>query len=187
MKNLKAEMFNKKASDPKNKPNLILEELMLQHGQKIADIGAGGGYFALQFAEAVGKDGKVFAVDTNPQFLDFIKETSKEKGLDNVVTIPAEKDKPTLLGEKLNLIFVRNVCHHLANRAEYFKKLKDALRPEGRVAIIEYQNGKMFSFHRLFGHYVPKGRIIKEMEDAGYQLEKDLDFLPEQSFTIFHV
>jgi arsenite methyltransferase len=187
MKNLKAEMFNKKASDPKNKPNLILEALRLQHGQKIADIGAGGGYFSLQFAEAVGTGGQVFAVETNPQFLDFIKKTAKEKGLNNVVTILTEKDKPTLLGENLNLIFMRNVCHHLAKRTEYFKKLKHALKPEGRIVIIEYRSGQGFSFHRLFGHYVPKERVIKEMEEAGYQLEKDLDFLPEQSFTVFHV
>ena len=186
MKNPKAEMFNKKASDPKNKPNLILEALGLQHGQKIADIGAGGGYFSLQFAEAVGTDGQVFAVDTDPKFLDFIKKTAKEKGLDNVVTILTEKDKPTLLGENFNLIFMRNVCHHLANRAEYFKKLKDALKPRGKIVIIEYRGGKGFSFHRLFGHYVPKERIIKEMKEAGFQLKEDLDFLPEQSFTVFH-
>jgi arsenite methyltransferase len=187
MKNLKAEMFNKKASDPKNKPDLILKVLRLQHGQKIADIGAGGGYFSLQFAEAVGTDGRVFAVDTNPKFLDFIKKTAKEKGSNNVVTVLAEKDNPTLLGNNLNLIFMRNVCHHLANRAEYFKELKNALKPEGRIAIIEYRCVNGFSFHRLFGHYVPKEKIIKEMEQAGYQLEKDLDFLPEQSFTVFHV
>jgi arsenite methyltransferase len=187
MKNLKAEMFNKKAADPKNKPNLILKVLKLQHGQKIADIGAGGGYFSLQFAEAVGTDGQVFAVDTNPQFLDFIKKAAKEKGLNNVVTILTEKDKPTLLGENLNLIFMRNVCHHLADRAEYFKKLKHALKPRGRIVIIEYRGGQGFSFHRLFGHYVPKEKVIKEMEEVGYQLEKDLDFLPEQSFTVFHI
>ena len=187
MKNFKAEMFNKKASDPKNKPDLILKVLRLQHGQKIADIGAGGGYFSLQFAEAVGTDGRVFAVDTNPKFLDFIKKTAKEKGSNNVVTVLAEKDNPTLLGNNLNLIFMRNVCHHLANRAEYFKEMKNALKPEGRIAIIEYRRVNGFSFHRLFGHYVPKEKIIKEMEQAGYQLEKDLDFLPEQSFTVFHV
>ena len=61
-------MFNRKASDPKNKPDEILEALELQQGQRVADIGAGGGYFSLRFAEAVGKDGRVFAVDTNPKF-----------------------------------------------------------------------------------------------------------------------
>ena len=85
--NGKARMFNKKASDPKNKPDWVLDRLALQSGNIVADIGAGGGYFSLRFAEAVGKDGVVFAVDTNSGFLKFIKERAKEKGLDNVETI----------------------------------------------------------------------------------------------------
>jgi len=185
MRNLKAEMFNRKASDPKNKPDEILEALALQQGQNVADIGAGGGYFSLRFAEAVGKDGQMFAVDTNPKFLEFIKDNAKKKGLDNVETVLTAEDNPTLPEKSIDLIFMRNVCHHLPNRAEYFKKSKDALKPEGRIAIIEYRAGGRFSFHRKFGHYVPKEIIIDEMKEAGYQLENDLDFLPEQSFTIF--
>lgn len=188
MRNLKAEIFNRKASDPKNKPDEILEALALQQGQMVADIGAGGGYFSLRFAEAVGKNGRVFAVDTNPNFLEFIKNSAKEKGLNNIEVILAMEDNPTLPEQSMDLIFMRNVCHHLSNRVEYFKKLKDALKPEGRIAIIEYRaSGGRFSFHRKFGHYVPKETIIAEMKDAGYRLEKDLDFLPEQSFIIFSV
>jgi hypothetical protein len=71
------------------------------------------------------------------------------------------------------------------NKSEYFKKLKDALKPEARIAIIEYRAGGRFSFHRKLGHYVPKEIIIAEMKEARYRLENDLDFLPEQSFTIF--
>ena len=66
----KAKMFNKKASDPKNKPDQIIETLGLQPGQTIADIGAGGGYFSLRFADAVGRKGVVYAIDTNPEFLE---------------------------------------------------------------------------------------------------------------------
>ena len=79
-------MFNRKASDPKNKPDEILKALALQQGQKVADIGAGGGYFTLRFTEAVEKDGRVFAVDTNPKFLEVIKNSAKKRGLDNVET-----------------------------------------------------------------------------------------------------
>jgi arsenite methyltransferase len=184
--NSKAEMFNSKASNPKNKPNEVLNALELQQGQNVADIGAGGGYFASRFAEIVGADGRVFAVDTDQNFLDFVKNSAKEKGLANVETVLAAKDSIALPEKSLDLIFMRNVCHHLPDRPEYFKKLKAALKPEGRIAIIEYRRDKGFSFHRMFGHYVPKEIIIKEMEEAGYQLEKDLDILPEQSFTIFH-
>ena len=59
------------------------------------------------------------------------------------------------------------------------------MKPDGKIVIIEYKRGGLFSFHRIFGHYVPKEIIVKEMEEAGYQLTNDYDFLPEQSFTIF--
>jgi arsenite methyltransferase len=185
MRNIKAEMFNRKASDPKNKPDGVLEALALQKGQKVADIGAGGGYFSLRFAETVGKDGRLFAVDTNPKFLEFIKNNAREKGLDNVETVLTTESNPNLAEKSIDLIFMRNVCHHLSNRVEYFKGLNGALKPRGRIAIIEYKSGRRFSFHRKFGHYVPEKVIIEEMKDAGYRLDKGLDFLPEQSFLIF--
>jgi arsenite methyltransferase len=185
MGNTKADMFNSKASKPKSKPDEVVKALDLQQGQTVADIGSGGGYFALRFAEVVGAEGHVFAVDTDQSFLDFVQNSAKGKGLGNVETVLASKDAAPLPENSLNLIFIRNVCHHLPDRPEYFRKLKTALKPEGRIAIIEYRCDKGFSFHRMFGHCVPKETIIKEMEEAGYQLEKDLDFLPEQSFTMF--
>jgi arsenite methyltransferase len=159
--------------------------LGLQKGQSVADVGAGGGYFALRFAETVGIEGRVYAVDTDPKFLEFILNSAKEKGLVNVETILTAKDYPPLLEKSLNLVFMCNVCHHLAKRVEYFRRLKDALKPEGRIAIIEYRGGGRLSFHRMFGHYIPKETIIKEMKEAGYHLDKDLNFLPEQFFTVF--
>ena len=87
MKNLKAKMFNKKASDPRNKPNQIIEIIGLKSGQVIADIGSGGGYFTLRFAEIVGEEGKVYAVDTDEKLLEFVNSNSKQKGLNNIVTV----------------------------------------------------------------------------------------------------
>jgi arsenite methyltransferase len=185
MRNLKAEMFNKKASDSKNKPDQILEALALQSGQTVADIGAGGGYFSLRFTDAVGRQGRVFAVDTDPEFLEFIKNNAKEKGLDNIETILTTEDELPLPRGSLDLVFMRNVTHHLPNRVDYFRKLRDVLKPKGRIAIIEYRRGGGFSFHRMFGHFVPKEVIVAEMHKAGYQLNEEFDFLLEQSFTIF--
>jgi len=185
MRNPKADMFNKKASDPKNKPDQVLKALRLQLGQTVADIGAGGGYFSLRFADAVGRQGRVFAIDTDPGFLEFIKHNAKKRGLDNIETVLATKDELPLPRGSLDLVFMRNVTHHLPNRADYFRKLRDMLKPDGRIAIIEYRRDGGFSFHRMFGHFVPKEVIVTEMHNAGYQLKEDFDFLPEQSFTIF--
>ena len=185
IRNPKAEMFNRKASDPKNKPDEILKALGLQQRQKVADVGSGGGYFALRFAEILEAEGRVFAVDTNPKFLEFIQDSAKEKVLTNVETVLTEEDKPILPEKSVDLVFMRNVCHHLSNRVDYFRRLRNSLKTSGRVAIIEYRSGRGFSFHRLFGHYVAKEKIIEEMKEAGYKLEKEVDFLPEQSFTLF--
>ena len=184
MSNLKARMFNRQASDPKNKPDQILEALTLRQGQTIADLGAGGGYFSLRFAEAVGREGKVYAVDTDPGFLEFIENTAKEKGLNNVQTVLATKED-LILPRSLDLIFTRNVYHHLANRVEYFRRLRRILKPEGRIAIIEYRRGNPLTFRGIFGHYVPPEIIMEEMGQAGYRVKQEVDFLPEQSFTTF--
>jgi len=187
MTNLQAEMLNKKASDPKNKPDQIIEAIALKHGQSIADIGSGGGYFSLRFAKMVGEEGRVYAVDIKPEFLEYVKNSAREEGLDNVIPMLVSGDKLDLPEKGLDLIFMRNVTHHIPNRVEYFKSLKRFLKPNGRIAIIEYKKGKIFTFRRLFGHYVPKETIIQEMEDAGYLLKREFDFLPEQHFTIYAV
>ncbi|ODS38935.1 hypothetical protein BEH94_06230 [Candidatus Altiarchaeales archaeon WOR_SM1_SCG] len=182
---IKAKLFNKKASDPKNKPQDVLDSLRIEKGSIIADIGAGGGYFTLRFADAVGEKGKVYAIDTDHEFLEFIRKSAEEKVLDNVETVIAAGDNLNLPEGTLDLIFVRNVYHHLQNRVEYFRKLKILLKPEGRVAVIEYKPGGFFSFHAIFGHYVKREVIAEEMGKAGYRVDEKFDFLPEQSFTIF--
>jgi arsenite methyltransferase len=183
--NFEAKMFNRRASDPRYKPNRIMEALALQKGQFVADIGSGGGYFSLRFANAVGKEGRVYALDTNSKMLEFVRQSAKEKGMDNVETLLVEGEDLPLPEKTLNLVFMRNVCHHLPNRVEYFKKVKNLLKPEGRVAIIEYKRSGVF--RRIFRHYVPQEIIINEMNEAGFQMKKTFDFLPDQSFTIFAV
>ncbi|HDJ24139.1 MAG TPA: class I SAM-dependent methyltransferase, partial [Candidatus Aminicenantes bacterium] len=113
MSNFKAKMFNQKAAAPKNKPDQIIEAIELKPGSSIADIGAGGGYFALRFAEIVGHEGKVYALDTNQEFLQFIQHNATEKGLKNIVTILIE-EKPRLPEGSLDVIFMRNITHHLS-------------------------------------------------------------------------
>ena len=184
MKNLKAKMFNKKASDPRNKPNQIIETIGLKSGQVIADIGSGGGYFTLRFAEIVGEEGKVYAVDTDEKLLEFVNNNAKQKGLNNIITLLA-KDKLELPKESLDFVFMRNVTHHISNRVSYFKDLKKFLKPYGKVVIIEYKKGKPFTFRGMFGHYVCKETIVREMEEAGYTFEGEFDFLPEQHLTIY--
>ena len=105
--------------------------------------------------------------------------------MDNVIPTLVSRDKLNLSEKSLDLIFMRNVTHHIPNRVEYFKGLKRFLKPSGRIAIIKYKKGKTFTFRGLFGHYVHKETIVQEMEKTGYLLEKESNFLPEQHFIIY--
>jgi cyclopropane fatty-acyl-phospholipid synthase-like methyltransferase len=180
----KARMFNIEAANPKNKPEEILKTLALKQGQKIADIGAGGGYFSLKFAQVVGKQGAVYAVDIDPGKIGFIRKNTVEKELDNVHVILSDKESPAL-PEKIDLIFLRNVYHHISNRVEYFTKLKESLKPDGRIAIVEHNRGGRFSLRRIFERRVIRETVVEEMTKAGYNMSEVMDFLPDQSFTVF--
>ncbi|MFH1257280.1 MAG: methyltransferase domain-containing protein [Candidatus Diapherotrites archaeon] len=185
MSNSRVEMFNEMAASPKSKPDKVIEALGLKEGQSIADIGSGGGYFSLRFAEIVGLKGKVFAVDVNQSFLDFIKKSAEGKGLKNLSIVLSEKNKLGLPEKLLDLIFIRNATHHISERAKYFRQLGNFLKSNGRIAVIEHKPRGLFSFHGLFGHSVKKKIIMQEMKQAGYSLEKEFDFLPEQHFTVY--
>lgn len=178
-------MFNKKAASEKSKPDEILKALDLKAGQRVADIGSGGGYFSLRFAEAVGSTGQVFAVDTEAKYLEFVQKSASAKGLKNVrpLNITTGDQLPD---KAFDLIFFRNVYHHLKGRAALMKGYRAKLKTGGRIAIVEYRpGGSIFSFRRIFGHNVPREKIAAEMAEAGFRKAAEFDFLPEQSFAIF--
>lgn len=183
----RAEMFNKRAAKPKFKAHQIIETLELKNGQTIADIGSGGGYFTYEFAKAVGEKGKIYAVDTNQEFLEFIKIEATKQRLSNIITVLTTSAHLDLPKHTFDYIFMRNMTHHLSNRVKYFKGLKETLKSDGKVAVIEYDGRGWFSFHKIYGHFIPQKTIINEMKEAGYKIFKSYDLLPEQSFTIFHI
>jgi arsenite methyltransferase len=182
----RAEMFNKKAASAKSMPDEIIKTLALKAGQKVLDFGAGGGYFALRFAKAVGPGGKVIALDADREHLQLIEKLAREKGLDNIKTLVASESPSALSDNDFDLIFMRNVYHHLENRIALLSGLKAKLKTNGRLAIVEYKpGGSIFNFRRFFGHNVPREKIMAEAGQAGYQKIAEHSFLPEQSFTVY--
>jgi arsenite methyltransferase len=179
-------MLNKEASSARSKHEEILERLHIREGQSIADIGSGGGYFTLAFARKVGKTGRVYAVDIKKKYLDFIRRRSEQAGLDNIIFVLAGEREMNLPEADLDLVFARNVFHHLPKPANYFANLKKYLKPGGIAAIIEHKK-KGFGFAALFGHHTSRDAIVREMEEAGYFLTGSFDILPDQTFTLFAV
>ncbi len=177
-------MLNREASSARSKPDEIMGTLHIREGQVVADIGSGGGYFTLAFARKAGKTGRVYAVDIKKKYLDFIRRQSEQAGLDTIIFLLAGEDEVNLPEAGLDLVFARNVFHHLPEPANYFANLKKYLKPGGKVAIVEHKK-KGFGFVSLFGHHTSREAIVREMEKAGYAPLESFDFLPDQTFTLF--
>jgi arsenite methyltransferase len=169
--------------DDWQQPQRVIESLQIRPGAIIADLGAGGGYFTFKLAEAVGAAGKVYAVDVDREMINLIAGQAKKDSATNVETIVAKSDDPLLPATGVDLIFTANTYHHLDNRVAYFANLRKYLRPGGRIAVIDFDRRAWLE--GLLRHYTPSEFIKREMEQAGYVLQQEFDFLDRQSFLIF--
>ena len=171
------------ARDDWQQPERVVAELGIRGGERVADLGAGGGYFTFRLADAVGPEGIVYAVDVDSEMLDYLRERAEEENRANIVPVLAAFDDPKL-PEAVDLIFTTNTYHHLDDQSAYFARVAGDLRPGGRIAIIEISG--MGFFHRIFGSHSTEASVIRsEMEAAGYREVESHDFLSRQNFQIF--
>jgi ubiquinone/menaquinone biosynthesis C-methylase UbiE len=178
-------MFNRKAASRRSMPDEVLKALPLKRGDKVADIGAGGGYFTFKMAKKVGNVGYVYAVDTDRRSLDLIRTSAEERGLTNVKGLYTNGGVPEIPASSLDIVFMRNVCHHIEDPIVYFRKLRKMVKKNGIIAIIDYNGSERFSFHSLFHHSIDVRELSEWMGEAGYRNFRSYDFLPEQSFTLY--
>jgi ubiquinone/menaquinone biosynthesis C-methylase UbiE len=169
--------------DEWQKPQEVIRSLDIRPGDRVADLGSGGGYFTFRLAKAVGPKGKVYAVDVDKGLNESLAKRAKEEGYAAIEVILAKVDDPLLPESGVDLIFTSNTYHHLKDRVNYFANAKKYLRPSGRVAVIELSGEGWLE--SLPGHHTPKEVILNEMKAAGYALQHDFDFLPRQHFLIF--
>lgn len=161
-------------------PERVVEALAVERGSRVADLGAGGGYFTFRLARAVGPDGRVYAVDVDDDMRARMDRRARRAGVPNVVTV-APHDGAAGLPEPVDLILVVDAFHHLPEqRAEYFGNLADTLRPGGRIAVIEAVPRWFW-----FGHATDPAEIRSVMTAAGYEVSSEHDFLGPQSFLVF--
>jgi cyclopropane fatty-acyl-phospholipid synthase-like methyltransferase len=176
-----SQVFDDPARDRWQKPAEVLKALELKRNDRVADIGAGTGYFTVRLARAV-PDGMVFAVDIEPNLLRHIEQRAKAEGLANVRPVlggPASANLP----EPVDLAMLVDVYHHIGERPAYFRGLRSALRPGARVVIIDFKpdapQGPPKSAR------VPAQRVAEEMKRAGYRHARSFDILPYQYFLVF--
>ena len=175
-----AKSFDDPARDAWQMPARVIEALELKSGAKVADIGAGTGYFSMRLAKVPGVS--VFAADIEPKMVEYLKQRAQKEHATNVTAVLAGQSNPNL-PEPVDVILVVDTYHHLPNRPAYFRELRKALRPGGRVAIVDFRKEAPDGPPAHF-RFTPQ-QIQDEMKQAGYELQSSHDFLPRQHFLIF--
>jgi SAM-dependent methyltransferase len=161
----------------------VIDTLALRAGDRVADLGAGDGYFSFYFADAVGPEGRVYAVDIDPQRVSELRNRVEERGYGNIEVILADPNDPGLPDGRIDLAFFCNAYHHFEDRVAYLTRLHDDLTSHARIAIVDGKpEGSLFIPE---GHMLPEGRIAAELAEAGYHPLETHDFLPLQSFEVF--
>ena len=175
-----AKSFDDPSREAWQMPARVIDALQLKTGMKVADIGAGTGYFSTRLARVPGVS--VFAVDIEPKMIDYLKQRAQKEQLSNVTAVLAGAASPNL-PEPVDVILIVDTYHHLPNRPAYFLELKKSLKSGGRIAIVDFRkdapDGPPLHFR-----FTPQ-QIQDEMKQAGYELQSSHDFLPRQHFLIF--
>lgn len=174
--------------DPKRdtwqKPEEILNALEIRKGQAVADIGAGSGYLAVKLSECVGSTGTVYAVDVQQEMLDYISKRLGTEGLKNVILVLGNMDDPKLSPGSLDIAILLSTYHEIAQPIDFMKKIKSALKPHGKLAILEFSDESPIG--PPLKVRLPEDLVINELKQAGFALSQKYNFLlPYQYLLVF--
>lgn len=176
-----AKVFDDPERDAWQKPHEVIEALALKPDAAVADLGAGTGYFAMRLAHMVSK-GRVYGVDLEPDMVKYLAERAKKEGLKNLSAVqgtPSDAKLPA----KVDLVLLVDVYHHIGKREAYFGKLASALKPGGRVAVIDFNASSKVG--PPVRERMTAEQVQAEMGKAAYRLAAHHDFLPNQYFLVF--
>lgn len=177
--------FESPERDRWQKPEEVVRALQLKPGDRVADIGAGSGYFSRRFAGAVGAGGVVYAVDIESGMLRYISTRAEKEGHLNMVPVLGTPTSPMLPPASVDLVFICDTIHHVENRPAYYEILKRNLGPGGRLAIVDFEKREGIPVGPPLQMRVAREELIREVTSSGFRLKDDLKLLPYQYFLIF--
>jgi precorrin-6B methylase 2 len=170
--------------ETEERPQLVIDALEIKTGQTIADLGAGSGYYSFRIAPLVGPSGKVLAIDIEPLMLEAIAQRARREHIGNVVTVRSYAQDPNLAPGSVDLLFMVDVYHELEYPYEVLTKVRAALKPGGRVALIEYRAEDPEVMIKPL-HKMSERQVRREMQAAGFKHVKTVRTLPLQHLILF--
>jgi len=176
-----AKDFDDPARDAWQHPGDVVAALGLRPGMTVADVGAGTGYFTVRLARAV-PDGQIIATDIEADMVRYLAERAQREGLPNVRAVRAGADDPNLAAASVDRILVVDVWHHLGDRTRYAAGLAAALRPGGRLAVVDFTAAATHG--PPAAHRLAPATIIADLEAAGLDARVSPTQLPQQYIVI---
>jgi SAM-dependent methyltransferase len=166
-------------------PDEMLAAMGLQDGDVVADIGVGSGYHARRMARLVAPTGTVYGVDIQPEMLEILRGHIEREGLTGIVPILSEFDDPKLPEGEIDWILLVDVYHEFSNHRAMLAKMREALKPDGRVALVEYRVEDGTGDHIKPDHRMSIRQVLSEWTPAGFDLVDLHEFLPGQHLFVF--
>jgi SAM-dependent methyltransferase len=164
-------------------PQRVVDALDLKPTNVVADIGAGTGYFSFRISPLV-PEGKVLAVDIQPEMLDIINFLKKENNITNVEPILGSVTEPNLPNESVDLALMVDAYHEFEYPREIMEGVVRSLKPGGRVALVEYRReNPLIPIKAL--HKMSQKQVRKEMSAVGLVWLETKSFLPQQHLMVF--
>jgi ubiquinone/menaquinone biosynthesis C-methylase UbiE len=172
------------------KPDEVVKALGLKGGETVADVGAGSGYLEQFLAEAVGSSGHVYAEDVQPEFLELVKEKSAKSGWKNDDIVLGSDTDAKLPEGSCDVVVVLDAYHHFEKPRAMIESLRRALKPDGRLVIVEFYRKTNDIFEKLKLDYMKHIRLdmddaIKEISSFGLRHLETKQFLKWQYFAVF--
>jgi ubiquinone/menaquinone biosynthesis C-methylase UbiE len=172
--------------DDWQQPDRVIRDLGMKPGTRVADIGAGEGYFTFRLAKSVGKQGLVYAVDINAPALEVLKKQAELERLTNVVVVVSEPTDTKLQPESVDVLFICDVLHEVpeAERLPLLKSAAQALKPGGFLYLIDYRKSRDITFDP-YEKLIPRDDLVRVCTEAGLLLDEEFHYLKYQVFLRF--
>jgi ubiquinone/menaquinone biosynthesis C-methylase UbiE len=176
-------IFDSPGRDERLQINRVMDLLGIKPGKNVADIGAGSGWFTVRAARRLAGFGTVYAVDINPEAIQYIEQRANKEKFRDVKSILSKPDDPQLPADSIDAVLLLKTYHEIAHPVALLSKLRSSLKPGAKIGIID-RNGNAEN------HGVDKDVVIREAAQAGYKLHDFQDFVKGDGmdyFLIFNV
>lgn len=179
-----ADWLERGSREREERPELLLAALGLAPGMAVADVGAGTGYYAGRIATRIGDNGRVYAVDVQPQMLALLEESMRRRGVRNVQPVLGTATDTGLPPAAIDLALMVDVYHELSHPREILDSVARALKPGGRLVLVEYRaEDDRVPIKPL--HKMSEAGIRREVEASGLAWQQTVTALPWQHVVIF--